>query len=390
MTGRPRDPVRRVFVLRPDNLGDVVLFTGVLRHLRALYPGARLTLCVRRYVVNLVERSPHVDEIVAWEDLHSRWPAWTRRVRGLNRLELAIRRWQIRRRYAADVAILPVRAPAAEMHATMRVIPAAEKIAVTGCHSNQSPEADRAAAPIYTRRLEVGAERGAEHELEVHRELLALLGREVAVAELHPELWTDEADRAWARANVSRSPGTALVALVPGVSAPKGKAYPSDRYAEVLAGCGERAVSVVLLGAESDRESCAAAARALAGAPGVERVTDLSGASTVRQMVEVLRMADVVVGADAAAVHVAIALGRPTVTIVGGGQYGRFHPWGDPTRNRVVSRPMECYGCDWRCIFASVRCIEEIPAAAVASALAEVLDATAPDPSPGRPASSWV
>jgi ADP-heptose:LPS heptosyltransferase len=365
--------VRSVFVLRPDHLGDVVLFTGALRHLRALYPRARIRLCVKRYVGALLEHCPYVDELVFWEELHPRWPAWTRKVRGLTRLERALRAVQLRLRYRSDVALLPVRAPTPEMHRVMAALPAAERYGIAGCTSNQGADTDREAGGIYTSRLVLGPERESEHELDVTRDFLRMLGSGVETSELHPELWTAPEDRRWAEAYLPREPGTVLLALTPGVTAPAGKAYPASGYAEVLARVPERRFSVVLLGGAADARLCAEVEHALRGAPNVASVVDLAGKSTLGGMVESLRRAEVVLGPDSAPLHVGIAVGTPTVCILGGGHYGRFHPWGDRGRNRVAHRPMDCYGCDWRCPFATVRCVQEIAPGVVARELEAAL-----------------
>jgi ADP-heptose:LPS heptosyltransferase len=367
------EAVRRVFVLRPDNLGDVVLFSGALRHLRTLYPNAEVDLCVKRYVRNLVEACPYVDRIVHWEELHADWPAWTRRVRGLTRLELAIRRVGLRLRHRADVALLPVRSPSREMHATLAEIPGALRFGVAGSDANQPADADRSADGIYARRLALGPERTWEHELVVNRDFLRMLGAPVELADVRPEFWTTAADRRWAEAHLRREPGTTLLALTPGVTAPAGKAYPAARYAEVLAGVPEHRFSVALLGGPSDAAACAEVAAALAGTRNVASVADLAGRSTIREMVEGIRRCDAVLGPDSAPLHVGIALGKPTACIVGGGHWGRFHPWGDAAVNRVVHLPMGCYGCGWTCPFETMRCVQEIAPSAVARELAAAL-----------------
>jgi len=61
--------------------------------------------------------------------------------------------------------------------------------------------------------------------------------------------------------------------------------------------------------------------------------------------------------------HIATALRKPVVGIVGGGHFGRFYPWGDPETSRVVNLPMDCYGCNWHCRYDRLRCIQDIPAA---------------------------
>ena len=352
-----------------------MLFTGALRHLRARYRKAHVTLCVRRYVGPLVEHCPYVDEVIHWEDLHARWPAWIRGLRGLTRLELAIRRWQIRIRHASDVVLLPMRAPTAEMHSTLKAIRARERYGIRGCYANQSPQVDASVAVIYTERLAVGPERDAEHEIVITREFLAMLGAGVEPDEVRPELWSTAEDRAWAESHLPVEPGTTLLAIAPGVTSPPEKAYPAERYGTLLASAGSRPLSVVLLGVAADAAMCAAVSRSIAGMPNIVRITDLAGRTTVRQMTECIRLADGLLGPDSAPMHVGIALGRPTVTIVGGGQFGRFHPWGDPERNRVVNLPMSCYGCHWKCPYPTMRCVSEIDAEAVGRVLGEVLAA---------------
>ena len=361
--------VQRLFILRPDNLGDVVLFTGALRHLREYFRNARITLCVRRYVGPLVAGCPHVDEVVFWEELHSTWPEWTGRVRGLRRMELAIRRWQIRRRYACDVALLPLRAPSAPMHAAMRVIPASAKYGIAGCYSNQTAEADSAAESIYTRRLQIVPALERAHEMEVTREFLRMLGLEINVDEMQPEFWTTAEERIFAESALPGLPDRRILAIAPGVTAPADKAYPTERYGAVVATSAAPALSVVLLGGPADTAVCDEVERSLEGVRNVTRVTNLAGRTTIGQMIECLRRADVVLGPDAAPIHVAIALGRPTVTILGGGQPGRFQPWGDPDRNRVVSKVMGCFGCNWVCRYPTMLCVRDIRAEEVGAVL---------------------
>ena len=49
--------------------------------------------------------------------------------------------------------------------------------------------------------------------------------------------------------------------------------------------------------------------------------------------------------------HIAISLGIPTVTILGGGHFERFMPYGDYEKNEFVYKKMDCFKCNWKCIF---------------------------------------
>jgi ADP-heptose:LPS heptosyltransferase len=55
---------KRILIFRPDNIGDVLLFTGALKHIRNLYLDAHITLAVQAHIVNLVELCPYIDACV--------------------------------------------------------------------------------------------------------------------------------------------------------------------------------------------------------------------------------------------------------------------------------------------------------------------------------------
>jgi ADP-heptose:LPS heptosyltransferase len=141
----------------------------------------------------------------------------------------------------------------------------------------------------------------------------------------------------------------------------------------VLARLGDVTLDVVLFGTSRNADVCSAVDAAISGCAGVRSVTNLAGATTVAQLVEGLRRADAVLSVDAAPLHIATALRRPVVGILGGGHFGRFFPWGDPATTWVANQPMDCYWCKWRCRYETPRCIEEIPPTSIADPLRSAL-----------------
>ena len=368
--------MKSILILRPDNLGDVVLFSGALRHLRARFPGAEITLCVREYVRDLVALCPHVDRVVTWEALHAPLLGAVPRFRGRGRLEAALRFARHRVGLRPDLLLLPVRSPTAEMHRVARAAGARRRFAIAGDYSNLAEAESRRAESGYDGLLRLSPGRYGEHDFAVTRDFLALLGIEVSVDELRPELWTDDADRAWAQAAVPPDDVLTL-GIAPGVTAPRGKLYPLAQLARAVELAGDEPLRVVLFGGAADVGTCAELAALLAANPNIVGLRNLCGATTVRRMVEGIRRCDLFLAPDAAALHVAVALGKPTVGIVGGGHFGRFHPWGDPAINHVCSVPMECFGCNWTCRFATTRCVTEVTPEAVARALASAAHSVA-------------
>jgi len=85
---------------------------------------------------------------------------------------------------------------------------------------------------------------------------------------------------------------------------------------------------------------------------GGEGFVDLIGATTLDELLDLLRHAALVITNETGPAHLAIGLGAPTVTVLGGGQFGGWMPFpleAAPPRQRVVYRRIPCYGCLWNC-----------------------------------------
>ncbi|MBI1800585.1 MAG: hypothetical protein HYR71_03030, partial [Chloroflexi bacterium] len=74
---QPHPVNRRVLLIRPDHLGDLLFVTPALRTLRAQMPDAHVTLLVGPWGKPVVERSPYVDEVQTLA-----FPGFTRRPKG--------------------------------------------------------------------------------------------------------------------------------------------------------------------------------------------------------------------------------------------------------------------------------------------------------------------
>jgi ADP-heptose:LPS heptosyltransferase len=90
-----------------------------------------------------------------------------------------------------------------------------------------------------------------------------------------------------------------------------------------------------------------------------ENVINLMDKTSIREFISIIREGDLVVGHDSASVHIAAALNKPSVCILGGGHFGCFFPY-PPELSKVMNLPtvvynkMDCFGCKWNCIYSSV------------------------------------
>jgi len=116
-------------------------------------------------------------------------------------------------------------------------------------------------------------------------------------------------------------------------------------------------LQVVLLGGPEDRERHAYIRKGLSGCVAVE---DFAGKLTPRESAAVIGACDLCVGNDTFGLHAAIAVGTPSVVIMGGGDYPEWVPWGDPDRHRMVVHVMDCFQCRWVCRYGDNRCVRKI------------------------------
>jgi len=153
--------------------------------------------------------------------------------------------------------------------------------------------------------------------------------------------------------------------IFPGASFP-GKLWPVERFGEVLLKLnGSNSGIAVLCGSRQERALCAR----IIDLSGTEAL-NLAGETTLPELVEVIRRAKFLVGNDTSAIHIAAAVGTPSICILGGGHYGRFLPYVVESGGHIMPVPvvhqMDCFGCDWKCTQTHVRdgafpCILRIP-----------------------------
>jgi ADP-heptose:LPS heptosyltransferase len=138
--------------------------------------------------------------------------------------------------------------------------------------------------------------------------------------------------------------------IVPGASwAPK--TWSIESFAQLAQKLqGHHGLKIVLCGTPNEQPICRQLALSCGG-----DILDLSGKTTLIQLVEVIRHAALVVTNDSSAVHIAAATYTKSVCILGGGHYGRFLPYQLETSSvhrrlpTVLNEHMDCYGCRWRC-----------------------------------------
>lgn len=359
---RPHAGKRRVLVVRLDNIGDFVLWTGAARALREwLGPDAHVTLAANATWAELARTAGVADEV---------WPV----ERGALESDGAYRA-ELRRRVAGgdfDLAINP--RYTREMllgDSLMRWSRARERIGMTG-EGTLLPARERFWADRwYTRQLPSTVT--WEHETVRGAEFLRAIGVPLkgVPAPWLKALALTEDDRA-------ALPDDYFV-VFPGASMPEPRWSPAG-FAELARHVQRRTGwRPLLLGDKADAPWTGAVAAEVPGA------INLTGQTSVTRFASLIQGARLVVTNDTSAVHLAAATGVHTVCIAGGWHWGRFIPYpgvlGEISRRvHAVSMvdEMTCFNCNGRCILPhtphSARpCITRVEVARVIAAVDDVL-----------------
>jgi heptosyltransferase-1 len=317
-----RREFERICLIKPSSLGDVIHALPVLAGLRRRYPRAHLTWLVNRTFAPLVEGHPDLNEVIAFDRGH-----FTRLWRRPGRLGAFAGFLRQLRRKRFDLVIdlqglfrsgLFTRATGAPIRIGFR-------------------QAREAAHLAYTHRLAPTAEN--THAVQRNLQVGNLLGfaKTPAAFDLHVTADERAGIRTLLDANgVDRDSGFLLV--FPGARwatkrwSAKHFAATIDRLTAAL----DR--PVVLHGAPDERELCERIADQTQSRPRV-----LAGQTDLRLLVALVAEAGFVLCQDSAPMHLAAALDRPMLALIGPTNPHRTGPYQRP--DTVLRRELPCAPC---------------------------------------------
>lgn len=332
----------RILVKAVNWLGDLVMTMPALRALRRAYPRAHLAVLVRGELAGFYAGCRWLDAVVPY--------AVRPGLSGLADRARIVRRIRAGR---YDLAVVLPRSFESALWVFLARVPRRVGVRSDG------------RGWLLTERVPM-PRRTPRHQSEDYLALLtAALGVHGA-ADPPPLLEVDPARRermtAWLAAR-RRGRGP-LVALAVGAAYGPAKEWPAERFAELIRRLATRhAAQCVLVGAPGERERC----RRVADASGAEPLV-AAGETDVGDLVALLSLCDGFAGNDSGAMHVAAALGVPTVGIFGSTDPDRTGPRGPATA--VVREPVPCSPCLARtCRFGHYDCLRRISVDAVEARL---------------------
>lgn len=357
---------KAILVVMPGSLGDALLITGFLVELRRKFPGWRVKVVCNELCGALLDEGLHADAVeYGWPLSHSvKSPAARFR-----RICTAFR--ILRHRY--EMVLHPVFSTNELAHRICNLAISSRKVWFDG-DSATAGEGSRDSREIYTELVTVPSEQAEIQKLR--RFLGAISGTTPEdIGELLPRVMISEEEKRHAREIMAEAtiagPDAIYLALCSGARFGI-KDWGGHNFAGLLSILSRKTpVAVLALGAEEEREKFAEIGRRVASDTRLHFV-NAAGRCSEKEAIEIIRLCNVCVGNDTFGLHAAIVAGTPSVVIMGGGDRGRWAPWGDTMRHKMVVHEMDCFGCRWQCRYDKPRCIVTITPEEVARVVEEV------------------
>ena len=161
--------------------------------------------------------------------------------------------------------------------------------------------------------------------------------------------------------------GDVVIGVSPGAAYGTAKRWLPERFAEAASRvANEHSASVAVFGSASERALCQSVADAIA-----VPVRNLAGETTLAEFIDLAAACRVYLTNDSGAMHIASALGVPTVAVFGATDDQTTGPTGPLAR--VVREAVECSPCLKRECPIDHRCMTRISAARVAETALDLL-----------------
>jgi heptosyltransferase-3 len=300
-------------IVRNDRLGDWVLTLPLLEELKAAAPEVRLGAMATAAVAPLLERYPAVETIIVSAE----------GFKGFRETTAAVRRG----RFDAAVVVHP------DMADTLVVWWAGVKIRVGNGYRGYSF--------LYNRRVYLHRSPSARHEIEYNLKYLEAFGLPVPAEIPAPHLEVTEGDRARARELLAARglAGDGYVVVHPG-SGGSSLNWSPRRYRVLAAELAKvLGTAVVVTGAAGETELASYVAGEGAGRVSVAGETDLGA------LLGLLARARLFISGNTGPMHLAAAVGTPTLSLFSPLRSGSPTRWGPRGKVAAVITPSG-YACE--------------------------------------------
>jgi heptosyltransferase II len=335
-------PPKKILIRGPNWVGDAVLAIPALKAVRSHFPGAEITLLVRPWVAGLFTSASFVDKVWS-EPRPSSLGDWMRITRKIRASEF-------------DIGLL---LPNSFESALMMFL---------GRVRQRIGYATDGRTWMLTRSIVPPTD--SRHQVHYYLDLAKLFQAGAERPSIEIEATSEE--RATARVLLQEEgipKSEPFLVLNPGAAYGSAKRWHDDRFAnvaDILA--HEMKLQVAIVGSEGERPIAEQIRQQMKS-----RTAILNGKTSLETLIGVLAESSLMITNDSGPMHIAAALGVPTVAVFGSTDERVTSPFG--ARTRVVKNPVECSPCLLRECPIDHRCMNGVTVEDVCKAARELVGA---------------
>lgn len=344
-----KSEIKNIIWLRTDSIGDNILASSMLKYIKAQFPDSSITVICQDHITELYEYCPYINGVIGFDkskmvsDSNYQNSIFTK-INFLN----------------PDLFLNTIYSCEMLTHEFALSSKAPIRIGINGDTANITNE-ERDKANLYYTHL-VNLRSDNQVEIKRHEEFLKSIN--IEFNELKPEVWLSEEDLKWSN-QIFKDNDTEEGIVVFAGTQHSIKNYESlGKAINDLPDKGD--YTFFVLGDANNEDINNVNINDLDA-----NVVNLTGCTSIRQAMALISKCKLSVGVDTSLAHAACALDVPNVIVLGGGHFGRFLPYSSKTS--VVCRPMNCFGCNWDCIYEKAHCITNIDHKLIIIAIEEAL-----------------
>lgn len=325
----PGKGIERVLIRGTNWIGDVVMTLPAVAAIRKTWPRARISVLAKPWVAEVYRLSPDVDDVILFQE-----PGRHAGIRGKIRLAGELRGGGF------DCAILLQNAIEAAILARMAGIPLR-----AGYNSDGR-------GWMLTHSVRRTKEIRRIHQIDYYLEMVRALGCMSAGREvrLRPgTAYSDRTERLFAGFGIAEN--LPLIGIAPGAAYGPAKKWFPERFAAVADRLKtEFGAQVILFGSDGDRQSTAEVQKNAR-----QPLIDVAGKTDLTEAIALISRCSLFLSNDSGLMHIAGALGVPTIAVFGSTNPVTTSPVGE--KSLVIRHPVPCAPClkpvcptDFRCM----------------------------------------
>jgi heptosyltransferase-3 len=291
---RSRVIFRNILIIKLRGIGDTILATPLCSEIRKNFPISHVTALVRRSSEKILHENPDVDEIQVYEE---KLFGYFKLVRKLQRMKI-------------DLALCP--------HASFR------SALLSYLSRSKERVVNNFSGPNYFATVKKPISKIPKSAIE--RDLDCLRSLEIKPHERNTRMYFGEEDKE--RVSHLFRRGKLSVGFSIGASRIE-KKWDLENFARVIDGLQEKGVRMILFSGSNDERESDSLIRMVSSS------LDSFEPESIRELAAGLARCDLYIGNDSGPLHVAVAVGTPTIALFGPENPLEWHPYPDTDKHIV-------------------------------------------------------